>query len=318
MPERRPEISKASATRSPRSRSASPRICSGTSARRPRDSSSSRTGRWIPGLGVRYIVGVDGISIFMVARDRAVVPARVARVGEVHPARVKAYIAWFLLLEGAIMGVFLALDLILFFVFLELMLVPMYFLIQGWGSERREYAAIEVLPVHDVRVGIPPRVDCSRSRSSTRPTPGRSRSTSRCWRRGTGCPAPPRSCSSSASWSRSRSRRRCSRSIRGCPLVHTEAPTAGSVVLAGVILKMGAYGLLRFSFELFPQAVGRPRADPARARGDRHHLRRHRRGDANRLETRHRVLVGRAHGFRGARASSRSRSSASTVPSSRC
>jgi len=54
---------------------------------------------------------------------------------------VKAYVAWFLLLEGAIMGIFLSLDLILFFVFWELMLVPMYFLIQGWGSERREYAA---------------------------------------------------------------------------------------------------------------------------------------------------------------------------------
>ena len=57
--------------------------------------------------------------------------------------RVKAYVAWFLLLESAIMGIFLSLDLIVFFVFWELMLVPMYFLIQGWGSGRKEFAAMK-------------------------------------------------------------------------------------------------------------------------------------------------------------------------------
>ena len=69
------------------------------------------------------------------------------------------------------------------------------------------------------------------------------------------------------------------------PLVHTEAPTAGSVVLAGVILKMGAYGFAALLVRAVPAGVGRPRADPDRARGDRDHLRRDRRGDADRPET---------------------------------
>ena len=82
------------------------------------------------------------------------------------------------------------------------------------------------------------------------------------------------------------------------PDVHTEAPTAGSVVLAGVILKMGAYGFLRFSFELFPQASVDFAPILLIARGDRHHLRRDRRRDADRPRSGHRLLVGRAHGLR--------------------
>ena len=85
------------------------------------------------------------------------------------------------------------------------------------------------------------------------------------------------------------------------PDVHTEAPTAGSVVLAGVILKMGAYGFLRFSFELFPQASVYFAPLLLDARGDRDRLRVDRRGDADRRETRDRVLVGRAHGLHPAR-----------------
>src|SRR5262249_49944594 len=98
---------------------------------------------WIPPLGVRYIVGVDGISLFMVAVTALLFPLGLLASERYITYRVKAYVAWFLLLEGAIMGIFLSLDLILFFVFWELMLVPMYFLIQGWGSEQREYAAMK-------------------------------------------------------------------------------------------------------------------------------------------------------------------------------
>ena len=99
--------------------------------------------RWIPTLGINYTVGVDGISIFMVAVTGLLFPLGLLGSERYIQHRVKAYVAWFLLLEGAIMGIFLSLDLIAFFIFWELVLVPMYFLIQGWGSGQREFAAMK-------------------------------------------------------------------------------------------------------------------------------------------------------------------------------
>jgi len=92
---------------------------------------------WIPGLGARFIVGVDGISLFMVVVTGLLFPLGLLASEKYIEHRVKAYIGWFLLLEMAIMGIFLTLDLIAFFVFWEFMLVPMYFLILGWGSANR-------------------------------------------------------------------------------------------------------------------------------------------------------------------------------------
>ena len=166
---------------------------------------------------------------------------------------MKAYVAWFLLLEGAIMGMFLSLDLIVFFVFWEFMLVPMYFLIRGGGRAPR-VRGDEVLPLHRGGLGVPARVDAGARRSCTRPTPASSPSTT----------------ASSPTWNGLSGTTEvllflgfmAAFAIKAplfpfhtwLPDVHTEAPTAGSVVLAGVIIKMGAYGFLRFSFELFPQA----------------------------------------------------------------
>jgi NADH-quinone oxidoreductase subunit M len=208
---------------------------------------------WISALGVRYIVGVDGINLFMVAVTALLFPLGLLASERYITHRVKAYVAWFLLLEGAIMGIFLALDLILFFVFWELMLVPMYFLIQGWGSEQREYAAMKFflytafgsafLLASILALGFIHQADTGVLTFDFRVLAA--------WNGLSGttevllflgfmiafaikAPLFP-----FHTW---------------LPLVHTEAPTAGSVVLAGVILKMGAYGLLRFSFELFPQA----------------------------------------------------------------
>ena len=88
------------------------------------------------------LVGVDGFSIFMVCITALLFPiGMLAAARQDH--RVKAYTFWFLLLEGVIMGIFLSLDLICFFIFWEAMLVPMYFLISGWGSDRRVYAAMK-------------------------------------------------------------------------------------------------------------------------------------------------------------------------------
>jgi NADH-quinone oxidoreductase subunit M len=208
---------------------------------------------WIPALGVRYIVGVDGISIFMVAVTALLFPLGLLASEKYIEHRVKAYIAWFLLLEGAIMGIFLSLDLILFFVFWELMLVPMYFLIQGWGSERREYAATKFflytmfgsafLLASTLALGFIHQADTGVLTFDFKVLAD--------WNGLSGTTEVVLFLGFLAAFA-----------IKAplfpfhtwLPLVHTEAPTAGSVVLAGVILKMGAYGLLRFSFELFPQA----------------------------------------------------------------
>ena len=114
--------------------------------------------RWFDALGVGYIVGVDGFSIFMVAITALLFPIGLLAAAK-QDIRVKAYTFWFLLLEGVIMGIFLSLDLICFFVFWEAMLVPMYFLISGWGSERRVYAAMKFFIYTAVRIRVPARVD---------------------------------------------------------------------------------------------------------------------------------------------------------------
>jgi NADH-quinone oxidoreductase subunit M len=98
--------------------------------------------RWMGSLGVKYVVGVDGISIFMIALTALLFPIGLLASNQLT-VRVKAFTAWMLLLEAALMGVFLALDLVVFFVFFEIVLVPMYFIILGWGHERRNYAALK-------------------------------------------------------------------------------------------------------------------------------------------------------------------------------
>jgi NADH-quinone oxidoreductase subunit M len=208
--------------------------------------------RWFDSLGVGYIVGVDGFSLFMIVATALLFPIGLLGSSKLDH-RVKAYTFWFLVLESAIMGIFLSLDLIAFFVFWEAMLVPMYFLIAGWGSANRRYAAMKFFIytaagsafllaallglafLHQSATGVLTfdyRVLAHWS--------GLSQSTERWLFLGfmvafaVKAPLVP-----FHTW---------------LPDVHTEAPTAGSVVLAGVILKMGAYGVLRFGFELFPRA----------------------------------------------------------------
>src|SRR5262245_51088717 len=95
---------------------------------------------WIPSLGIDYSMGVDGISLFLILLTTLLTPLAVLASWSIHD-RVKEYFIFMLLLETGMVGVFCALDLFLFYVFWELMLVPMYFLIGVWGGERRIYAA---------------------------------------------------------------------------------------------------------------------------------------------------------------------------------
>ncbi|MGQ9593451.1 MAG: complex I subunit 4 family protein [Anaerolineae bacterium] len=99
--------------------------------------------RWVPSLGIRYAVGVDGVSLFFVCLTAFLAPLAVLAAWGRVQERVKGFTFWLLLLETGILGAFTALDLVVFYIFWEAMLVPMYFLIGAWGGERRWYATLK-------------------------------------------------------------------------------------------------------------------------------------------------------------------------------
>ncbi|MEE9152723.1 MAG: NADH-quinone oxidoreductase subunit M [candidate division NC10 bacterium] len=207
---------------------------------------------WIPSLGIRYKMGIDGISLFLVLLTTFLTSiAILASSGVVH--RMKEYMVAILLLETGMIGVFVALDLVLFYVFWEATLLPMYFIIGIWGGPRRVYATIKfvlftmagsllmlvaiiaVALVH-VRAGGDPTFDLTVLMNTEIPPAIQS------WlfvafalAFAIKVPLFP-----FHTW---------------LPDAHVEAPTAGSVLLAGVLLKMGTYGFLRFALPMFPQAT---------------------------------------------------------------
>jgi NADH-quinone oxidoreductase subunit M len=173
-------------------------------------------------------------------------------------SRAKAFIAWMLLLEAALMGVFLALDMVLFFVFFEIVLVPMYFLIAGWGHENRRYAAMKFflftmtgsafLFVGTLSVAFLHRAAEGNLTFDSRVLTD--------WASTEGNLS-----SGVAKWLFLAFAVAFAVKVPLFPLhtwlpdAHTDAPTAGSVILAGVLLKMGTYGFLRFAVPMFPQAA---------------------------------------------------------------
>jgi len=215
----------------------------------------TETERWIGDLGIRYTVGVDGISLFMVVLTALLFPIALLASGSITE-RTKAFFAWMLALEAALIGVFLALDLVLFFVFFELVLVPLYFLILGWGHGRRQYAALKFfiftmagsafLLVGLLVLAFLHQDDTGRLTFDLQ--------TLTEW-------APGGLDPDTAKWLFMAFFAAFAVKVPLFPLhtwlpdAHTEAPTAGSVILAGVLLKMGTYGFLRFSLPLFPQAA---------------------------------------------------------------
>ena len=218
---------------------------------------------WIPSLGVTYFVGLDGISLWLVMLTTFLSPLAILCSFESIKHRAKEYYVFMLVLEAGMLGVFLALDFFLFYVFWEVMLVPMYFLIGVWGSDRRLYSAIKfflytlfgsvvmllgILAIYfyagaqtgtytfdvlalmrvaypngsvfdflGVSLGFQDLVWLSFALSFAIKVPMFPFHT----------------------W---------------LPDAHTDAPTAGSVILAGVLLKMGTYGFLRFNLPMFPEA----------------------------------------------------------------
>ncbi|MCE5269815.1 NADH-quinone oxidoreductase subunit M [bacterium] len=207
---------------------------------------------WIERYGVSFHLGIDGISLFLVLLTTLLTPVVLLSSWSAVDKRVKAFSALLLVLETGMLGAFVALDMVLFYVFWELMLIPMYLLIGVWGHERRIYAALKFILYTAVgsllmlvgflylfylgyqtlgywttdllqlyRVGVPVGVQFWLFAAFALAFAIK-------------VPMFP-----FHTW---------------LPDAHVEAPTAGSVILAGVLLKMGTYGFIRFAMPLFPAA----------------------------------------------------------------
>ena len=205
---------------------------------------------WISQFGISWNLGVDGISLWLVVLTGVLFPIAIFGPDERHD--LKPYIAWLLLLEAGVMGVFLSLDLFLFFVFFEVVLVPMYFLIGGWGHGAKTYAATKfflytmfgsaLMLVASITLAFlaKPKLGVLTFDITQLAEANLHQSTAR--------------------WLFLAFALAFAIKVPIFPLhtwlpdAHTEAPTAGSVILAGVMLKMGTYGLIRFGLYLFPEA----------------------------------------------------------------
>lgn len=212
------------------------------------------------GHGIHYHLGVDGISLFLVLLTTFLTPLAILCSWESIQQKVKGFFISLLIIETAMIGVFVSLDLFLFFLFWELSLIPMYFIIGIWGHDRRIYAAIKfilytmfgsilmlvaILWLYNISPGtrdLPATFDfpeiLARMQAGLIPLSGTVELllfAAFFLAFAIKVPVFPLH-----TW---------------LPDAHTEAPTAGSVILAGVMLKLGTYGILRFCVPLFPHAV---------------------------------------------------------------
>lgn len=201
---------------------------------------------WVSALGIAYHLGVDGISLPLVVLAAFLFPVALVGTWDAVRVRIKEYLVLFLLLEGAVLGTFLALDLVLFYVFWEAVLIPMYFLIGLWGSERRAYAALKFfLFTMAGSVLMLLAIAGLYLATGTFDFPRLA---------ATGVPVELQGWLFAAFALAFAIKVPLFPVHTWLPDAHTEAPTAGSVILAGLLLKMGTYGLLRFGLGLFPQA----------------------------------------------------------------
>lgn len=208
---------------------------------------------WVPSLGIQYFMGIDGLSLLLVLLTTLLSAISVLCSWYSITHRVKEYYIFLLILETGMLGVFMALDFILFYVFWEVMLVPMYFLIGIWGSDRKLYSAIKfflytlfgsvlmllgIIALHYYYYGMTGERTFDVLKFHQLALPEYLQD----WIflaffLGFAIKVPM---FPFHTW---------------LPDAHTDAPTAGSVILAGILLKMGTYGFLRFSLPILPDAT---------------------------------------------------------------
>jgi len=203
---------------------------------------------WIPEWGINYITGIDGVSLWMVMLTTFLMPLAILASWTIGD-KVKVYFLFLLALETGMLGVFSSLDLFLFYVFWEITLVPMYFLIGMWGYSRRIYAAMKfflftlvgsllmLVAIIYLYFAGDPNTFSFEAILGMPLTEGTQRLLFLGFFASFAVKVP---LVPFHTW---------------LPDAHTEAPTAGSVMLAAVLLKMGAYGLIRFGIPLFPEAA---------------------------------------------------------------
>ena len=204
---------------------------------------------WFPEFGMTYLMGVDGISLFLVLLTTLLMPIVIYFSNLYVREHVALYLTLMLILETAMIGVFLALDLVLFFVFFEFSLIPMYILIGKWGSGRRIYVALKfflytfagsalmlvgILVVYS-QTGTFNILELNNAALDPRMQTFAFLAFALAF--AVKVPLFP-----FHTW---------------LPDAHVQAPTAGSIILAGVLLKMGTYGYLRFAIPMFPDAAAR-------------------------------------------------------------
>jgi NADH-quinone oxidoreductase subunit M len=208
---------------------------------------------WVKSVGLKYLVGVDGISLWLVLLTTFLFPVAVLASWSIE-RDVRRYFAAMLALETAVLGTFLALDLLLFFLFFEAILVPMYLLIGGWGGKRRVYAAVKFFlftMAGSAFLLLGAIVLYAKAGDAL------GNGTFDVRELGTVVAGLP---IETARWLFLAFFVAFAVKVPIFPLhtwlpdAHTEAPTAGSVLLAGVLLKVGTYGLLRFNLTLFPES----------------------------------------------------------------
>jgi NADH-quinone oxidoreductase subunit M len=209
---------------------------------------------WIPAFGIEYHVGVDGISLFLLVLTGFLTPIALLSSWRSVRRKVKEFSAFVLALECAMLGVFVSLDLFLFYIFWDAMLVPMYFLIGIWGYERRIYAAVKfILYTAAGSVLMLIAIIGVAWMHNATPDGGYSFDLLKLY----DLQLPPHL----QTWFFLAFTLAFAIKVPLFPFhtwlpdAHVEAPTAGSVILAGVLLKMGTYGLVRFAFPLFPSAA---------------------------------------------------------------
>jgi NADH-quinone oxidoreductase subunit M len=208
---------------------------------------------WIPAFGIDYYIGIDGISLLLIVLTGFLTPLALLCSWESIEKKVKEFSIFILVLETAMLGVFVSLDLFLFYVFWDAMLIPMYFLIGIWGYDQRVYAAVKFILYTMAGSVLMLIAIIALAMMHSAATGSYSFDLMKLY--ALQIPAATQTWLFLAFALAFAIKVPLFPFHTWLPDAHVQAPTAGSVILAGVLLKMGTYGLLRFAFPLFPDAA---------------------------------------------------------------